>query len=226
MKPHIDTLFKSKLEHYATPAPQHAWDRIEAGLSKPTDKKFWLKIAAGFLLMVAATWLAVNGLPENKPLAGQLPAEAESHVVMPEINRTIPLSQKELSPVTDQVKPIKRFKNVYITESVTPELQREVIAEAQPEVTEPIAAILDIEEPVAQPATGMVIVLTAEEVNAKYLVKTSEQEATSEQKKSSRLQRLAVMAHNLSNEDILGDLRDRKNELFAFNFRDNHERKN
>jgi hypothetical protein len=225
MKPHIDTLFKSKLEHYATPAPQHAWDRIEAGLNTLTEKRFWLKIAAGLLLFAITTWLVVNYFPEEEPLAQHVQAEPKSHFDMPEPNGTHPLPNKNLSPVKAQGKPLRRIVKI-VTKSGTAKVQSVAVYEIPTEVIESVAVNSNAEEGITQPATGLVIVLTAEEVNAKYLVKTSAEEATPEQKKSSRLQKLAVLAHNLSNEDILGDLRERKNELFAFNFLDNKEKKN
>src|SRR5687768_7921253 len=52
-----EKLFRDKLESFQRPAPAAAWDRIEAGLDKTSNKNLWMKIAAGFLLLSVAAFI-------------------------------------------------------------------------------------------------------------------------------------------------------------------------
>jgi hypothetical protein len=72
---------------------------------------------------------------------------------------------------------------------------------------------------------SITIVLTANEVNDKYLDKKSLAEATSEEKKPSTLRKLLDKAYDLkNNEDAFGDLRQKKNEILALNFKNDKQR--
>jgi hypothetical protein len=57
MKSPPDKLFRDSLEHYSKPAPASAWERIESGLDRKRNRSPWMKIAAGFLLVVATSVL-------------------------------------------------------------------------------------------------------------------------------------------------------------------------
>jgi hypothetical protein len=73
---------------------------------------------------------------------------------------------------------------------------------------------------------GSTLVLNAEEVNEKYLhKKNSEGDATSENKKSSTLQRLLSKVSDLKhNQDPFGELRQKKNEILALNLKSEKQR--
>jgi hypothetical protein len=65
---------------------------------------------------------------------------------------------------------------------------------------------------------GTSITYSAEEVNAKYLKKESPSEATPEKKNTSGLQKVIDLALDLKSEGtVLGELREKKNELLSFN---------
>jgi hypothetical protein len=220
MNQSVDSLFKSKLETYASPAPQEAWYRIESTLRQSSNKKLWLKFAAGIALFATASIVLINSIPADEQPHVQQFSELKDSPSEPQAMSSQP--QKTVTPATPEVTQLKRLKS-----PVNDEPQQLAIVE---EVV-PVNAVesenqaLVIEENIAEQATGLVIVYLAEEVNSKYLLKTTGAEATVEQKKSSRIQKLAGLAHNLSNEDLLGDLRDRKNELFALNFLDDKKEK-
>jgi hypothetical protein len=218
----IDSLFKSKLEHYATPAPTRAWARVESGLNKSFHAKFWLKIAAGIAMLGTASVLVINLMPADEQPLAQQAAEPNT----PKINISSPRPHETFSPATSSDTELKRVPPMgkSIPQPIA-KTEEPVQHEDPVELPTAVAAVTDAV--VMQPATGLVIVLSAEEVNSKYLLPVTEPEATVEHKKSSRLQKLASVAHNFSNEDIVGDLREKKNELFAFNFlNDKKERKN
>jgi hypothetical protein len=65
-----------------------------------------------------------------------------------------------------------------------------------------------------------VLVLSVEEVNSKYLDKEALAKATSAQKKSSTFRKLLNKAYDLkNNQDPFGELRQKKNEILALNFK-------
>lgn len=65
-----------------------------------------------------------------------------------------------------------------------------------------------------------VLVFSVEEVDAKYLDKEALAKATSSQKKSSTFRKLLNKAYDLkNNQDPFGDLRQKKNEILALNFK-------
>jgi hypothetical protein len=72
---------------------------------------------------------------------------------------------------------------------------------------------------------GVTIVYSVEEVNKKYLNKNSLTEATSDEKKPSTLRKLLDKAYDLKhNQDPFGDLRQKKNEILALNFKSSKQR--
>lgn len=74
---------------------------------------------------------------------------------------------------------------------------------------------------------SITLVYTAAEVNEKYFEKRSVTQATPEEDKTSTLKKLLDKAYDLkNNQDPLGDLRQKKNEILAFNFRGDKQRKN
>ena len=69
------------------------------------------------------------------------------------------------------------------------------------------------------------IVFSAEEVNEKYLTDKPVAEATSEAKESSTLRKLLDKAYDLkNNQDPIGDLRQKKYEILAMNFKHQKQR--
>lgn len=74
---------------------------------------------------------------------------------------------------------------------------------------------------------SITLIYTAAEVNEKYLEKRSVAQATLEEDKTSTLKKLLDKAYDLkNNQDPLGDLRQKKNEILAFNFKGDKQRKN
>ncbi|MBK9985297.1 MAG: hypothetical protein IPP15_23655 [Saprospiraceae bacterium] len=57
MTPQPDKLFREALEEFKRPAPASAWDRIETGLAQNKPIGIWWKIAAGMLLLLAASFI-------------------------------------------------------------------------------------------------------------------------------------------------------------------------
>jgi hypothetical protein len=77
----------------------------------------------------------------------------------------------------------------------------------------------------AKEQEGVTLIYSAEEVNEKYLNKKALAEATSDNKKPSTLRKLFDKAYDLKhNQDPFGDLRQKKNEILALNFKNEKQR--
>jgi hypothetical protein len=241
MKQQPDHLFRNKLENFQLRPSADAWSRIEAGLDKQSNKALWLKIAAGLLLLcIASVWIwkiqpvETDALVKTTPQATE-PAPDKLQSTQPEEpivagvdqnkkveqektgkrnNRTVPAFTKSTTSADQQLA---------VVEPTPEEISVDVI---QPE-TEVLIAEVETTSTETQTNTGVYIVLTASEVNQKYLLPQPEDEATSEGKKSSRMQKLMGVAMNLADGDgPLGDLRQKKDELFALNFLEDKKQKN
>ncbi len=74
---------------------------------------------------------------------------------------------------------------------------------------------------------NVTIVFTAEEVNEKYLAKNTEAQATPVGEETSGLRKLLDKAYDLKhNRDFLGELRQKKNEILAMNFKNDKRTQN
>jgi hypothetical protein len=235
MKQQPDHLFHNKLENFQLRPSADAWNRIEAGLDKKSNKALWLKIAAGLLLLSIASVLIWKIQPETNVLVDKTPQVTE-----PASEKAQPIQPEETAvAAVDQDKNIKQEKTekkdnrivpAYKNRSTSLDQQLAVVeptpVETSTEVIQPETETLiaevetsTIESTETQNSTAVYIVMTATEVNQKYLLPQPEDEATSEGKKSSRMQKLMGVAMNIADGDgPLADLRQKKDELFALNF--------
>jgi CRISPR/Cas system CSM-associated protein Csm2 small subunit len=106
--------------------------------------------------------------------------------------------------------------------------QEEKIAVVQ-KIISPVSETPATEVAIAQTTPkedhGVTLVFTAEEVNEKYLDKKALAEATSNEKKTSMLRKLYDKAYDLKhNQNPFGDLRQKKNEILALNFKSEKQR--
>jgi hypothetical protein len=244
-----DKLFREKLEGFQKPTPANAWSRVEAGLTKKNDRTLWLKVAASFLLLAAAVallWPQQDVPPQltekntgiKGPEKNTTPRQKEVAVVQPpaaseEKRSELPAAQPK------RIKPREKKQKTTATplqeEMITTEI---VTAAAEPEeektLTVPEVTLAEIETFVAETSVaqnagetdgGVTLVYTAEEVNEKYLDKKSLAEATSSDRKPSTLRKLLDKAYDLKhNQDPFGDLRQKKNEILALNFKSEKQR--
>lgn len=241
-----DKIFREKLEHYQRNAPAPAWDRIEAGLDKKERSVWpWLRAAAAILLLALGAWIfwpshnaldqtkhtaeqknttnpKTNPTPKETPVEqqstkGLVPTEQKSHQQgVAKNKRETPLNKREekrslpTAPHTNMEK-IQTAKNDHAVGPLPTVEQSETTSSSQ--------ALVNAEE-----AQNIKLVYTAS-ASEKYLKKTVSDEATSNEKKTSRLQRLLDKAEDLTtNQDPIGDLRQAKNEILALNFRSEKDR--
>lgn len=238
-----DKLFREKLESFGKPAPVSAWSRVDAELNKKKDKGLWLKIAASLLVLAVAAvflWTSRSAEQTTNRVAGN-PVKTQEPVLKKEKTpeqslTTIP--EKEEQPtasIKKAVAPIKKKRKktapLPVLETTPQEMVAEVLMEQgeKNEMTEnsmvPAEEETLIAQNITEEASGVTLVYSAEEVNAKYLDKKSLAQATSGEKKPSTLRKLLDKAYDLKhNQDPFGDLRQKKNEILALNFRSEKQR--
>jgi hypothetical protein len=236
-----DKLFRDKLQSFQTPAPSGAWNRIEANLDKKNHKVLWFRIAASLLLVAIATYLLwpVNNV--QRPQSQLAKTTERQEIIRPEQN-----IKQELASPTPEVEnqiakttanPPKRtaaVKKALKNESADKQIDLSenslASAESNNKVEQPSEVITEqrqtaqIETQITSVASAetqkVKIIFSADEIDNKYLNKKSLAEATSDDKKPSTLKKLLDKAYDLKyNQDPFGDLRQRKDEILALNFR-------
>lgn len=242
-----DKFFREKLEGFQKTAPALAWEKIEAGLDKKNNKGLWLKIAAAVLLLATATFVlwsyrntseqtqqtAVREIekkvsPEQEIISAQQPV-ADNQVESSHVESN-PVKEKVTSPkskVNQYKLKITSQDNVVAIQQVADdkEVKNDVPENVEPEIVTPVEAIVESDPVVAdnsssEDAESINLVYSAEEVNDKYLDKVALAKATSSQKKPSTFRKLLDKAYDLkNNQDPFGDLRQKKNEILALNFK-------
>jgi len=223
-----DNLFREKLEHFQLNASADAWNRIEAGLTKRANKMLWMKIAAGLVLLSVASiilWNNSTDLNQHTTAIVNQDFGKENQTVVTTPMDAIATSDNVLAEEKKSTHSIvaDRKRKAVVTEpnqlAVVETIQEEIFTGSENPASETLSVQTDI--PQTESLAGIYLVYTAEEVNQKYLRQQPEEDATSEEKKSSRMQMLMSVANNLKNgEKALGDLRQMKDEIFALNFID------
>jgi hypothetical protein len=222
-----DKFFRETLEHFTKPVSADAWKRVEAGVQKKHAVP-WMKIAAGVaLLSVAAVLLWPTyqsptdqtsvALPNTPPKS----SVNESSVIEPGPVATDESVAKPnnstVNTIIPRVKPTSQLATV-----TNSSLAQDNIVSTEEINSQPTTDVLLAETPASK-----TIVYTAEEVNARFLKKDAVAEATFDEKNSSGIQKLIEAAHSLKNTDTgLGDLRQKKDEILALNFRDKKQGQN
>jgi hypothetical protein len=249
-----DKLFREKLENYHKPVSPTAWSRVEKNINKKNDRTLWLKIAASLLLVATATILLwPDELAEN-PLANQQkntaknkiettatnnPAKGREPITMSEDKRATPQTKvsesfKRKSVAGSKKQKVKSKKQEYTNSSVrdvtitevqmTEKKQDQLTLPQVSETTTNQSEIAVVQKTVTHDE-GITLVYTAKEVDEKYLDKKALAEATSSDKKPSTLRKLLDKAYDLKhNQDPFGDLRHKKNEILALNFKNEKQR--
>jgi len=233
-----DKFFRQKLEGLHKPAPASAWEKIAAAQHKKNNKGLWLKIAASLLLIGAATYmllpeiayeeqvLAVKTKPstaESVPPA-QVPPTFDS-LFRSEIKEdqkeqpakssvqttTLDIQQRQRADVPKEIVGMDVYDSLTVAELTTEEITV-TIPEIQPD------------EPSVPATERITLVFTAEEVD-EYLDKKSLDGATDGTRKSSTWKKFLKKANNLTNnQDPFREIRQKKNEILALNFKNVKQR--
>ena len=242
-----DNFFREKLADYHKPAPVGAWDKIALSLKKSETKFAWWKVAASLLLLSAMSyvlWLQTSNsntqpisetkteieLPSAKSIAPEIDSSVKSlnpeGVQTEQASPAMPATDKKSlhkgaskprrvhrknSSEVAVIVPSSSEENVQAIETPTPETVSD-------QVVSPVQAI--------KKSSSITITITAEE-SEKYLDKNAIAEATSKERKSSTFKKLLKKADELtSNQDPFGDLRGKKNEILALEFKNDRRGQN
>lgn len=245
-----DKLFRDKLSSYQRPAGEHVWSRVESRLAH-NRKAMWYKVAASVLIMTTSGFICWSVLqtPEKSLLSDaskrsdqvkslstggkEKPAVGESIVKEKEKEKNQHVSAHNKDGKALLSKDVNK-KQKPIQPAVVPAQQQEIPLEETLATSVPHEGWLEdskdenslIVPQLTQPTEDRItLVLSAEEVDEKYLDKKSLAEATSEAKKPSTLKKLLNKAYDLkNNQDPFGDLREKKNEILALNFKSEKQR--
>lgn len=232
-----DELFRQKLEGFKKPAPATAWEKIAAAEHKKTHKGLWLKIAASLLLVTLVIYTRWQDTPVNEKVSGLI---NEAPVVQPNITSLPPRENNDATETKSQKEtaiPLKKSAPSSIAKAE--QLKTVVVSDMNSNGTETIAMStqeIDMESPseytdstllesiYLQSSENITMVFTAKEVN-EYLEKKELTEATDDTKKPSTWKKLLKKANDLTNnQDPFGELRQKKNEILALNFRNEKQR--
>ena len=243
-----DKFFRDKLTGFQPPVSVEAWNRVSRNLGRKTDQRLWLKVAAGLLLFAAAGMLifplqqddaalhlSENTAPVKKlgpaPPEKSIPEQSEANV-QKEIH-TSPVAAGPQDEGSTQRRKQKKEDPRPVPASEPPPAEHHAIAATETPLADH-AGIAEEGSPETQRAPAaappaekenITIVFTAQEVNEKYLKKKNDvAEATSETKESSTWRKLLDKAYDLKrNQDPLGNLRQKKNEILALNFKNDKQ---
>jgi hypothetical protein len=159
--------------------------------------------------------------PQERTPVKEVPAPKKKNAAKKKPDNKV---QKEKPPVTNRTSAFM-FEQSVVRNN---EDSKESLPAESPDVNSNNKAIneaLPSDEDVAKPVSSVMIVYNAAEVNEKYLNKKSGDDATPADEKESTLQKLLDKAYDLKhNQDPLGQLRQKKNEILALNFKKEKQR--
>jgi hypothetical protein len=237
-----DKLFRDKLEHFQKPISANAWSRVENNLDGRKARFPFLKIAAAITVIVGMGWWLMSKDSIETPRQAKV-----QHTNQKKIKKNVPPSTAvisdagkslaEVKPKPDATIDLQAKKNSVPHEQAVVK-KEEIVNEGQPQSENiPIVAESEPQQEVDDDANALAVqntpslksntlVLSADEVNAKYLNQENLQDhATPDNKKTSTLQRLLNKVSDLkNNQDPLGDLRQKKDEILALNFKTEKQR--
>lgn len=155
----------------------------------------------------------------SSPETRKRPTRQEPNNPMQKVEKTV------APPVAEQVPATIKDEETTPGINVMPDLTEVPVASVDPPVVNNgTNTDIALENSTGQSQRGVTIVFTAEEVNSKYLSKSLGDEATSDDEASSGLKKLLDKAYDLkNNQDLIGSLRQKKNEILAMNFKNEKE---
>lgn len=222
-----DHFFRTNLESFEVKPAADAWERITDSLDSTRPAGFsWWKVAAVLVPFLAATLWHLS-LRQDQPatLAEQ---DAREHIAEQPIQQQPEKESMALLPsASENDEPVITRKtiaaNITTVESHTDNDDSEpvvdVVVPTQPEMTIPDSPItLNAPDKKSELSSDNRLVYSVADAS-RFLKKNSNQNATAADEKSSKLQNLIEVVDNVrTNTDAIGELRQFKEELIAFNF--------
>lgn len=231
MRNRLDQLFKNKLSDHTLTPSVNAWDRVKEGLAKKNNRPILFRMAAAVLLAGALTttlfWLSSEDHVPNLSSSSSQRKKPESITGAVKTANPPPQSisvenQKTAErPVSKKNRPVsKDIEKVHTVIEEQNKVSPSVIAEESLQASGPVAAFASqqiVEKPI-------VLVYQLEPIEPQRVVKSA---SVPEHKEKSGLLKAIDFARDAKNGDGgLGDLRQAKDELFAFNFKKDKQNNN
>lgn len=239
MNQQVDKFFREKVEGTHKAAPASAWDKIETGLDKKNYKGLWFRVAAAVLIIAVAAFLL---WPANKSATPEAPLASLNK--QPEVTKSEQVTETPTTGIavtppsqhTGQTPGKARKRKTHSASAIQPVIEESKTVALSEEVTDTTElynslTIKENEIAIASEESfhieessvteeAVTLVYSAEEINDKYLDKVALAKATSAQKKPSTFRKLLNKAYDLkNNQDPFGELRQKKNEILALNFK-------
>ena len=225
----LDQLFKNKLSDHAFAPSVKAWERVKDGLVKKNNRPLVLRIAAAVMLVGALTstllWLSSRHPASDSSSTLGKNADSKTNTVEP-TNPSAPstngakerttrqlVSKQKQPPVKGNDQKVRAIEdqNNMAQSKITTEARQESIAPTPDAVG---VTTIDNQQMEEKP---IVLVYRLESIEPRLVAESS---LTPEPKEKSGLMKAIIFARDAKNGDTgLGDLRQAKDELFAFNFR-------
>ena len=237
MNQHPDKFFRDKLEGFSKSVPSNAWEKIEANLDKKNNTGTWWKVAAAILIVALGSyvlWPSKDIIPAHADATNsntdsvkfpkkdqpQLNMESKESIAVKDVtkntqvkpNRTEKKTREEnkfADPITDDADKITVAQH-----EVPPAegaLEEQIIAESENVIEQPVATAPDTK--------NIKLVFRADDTD-EYLDKKALAKATDDEENASTFKKLLKRAKGLkNNQDPLGELRQKKNEILALNFK-------
>lgn len=242
----VDKLFKDKLEGHSLQPSAQAWEKVEAHLVKKNKIGLMLRTAAAIAVIGVVTFVGLNwndGKEMTKEIAKQEPVgegkqeegakgvRSQEEVVS---SKEEVVSSKE-SGVRSQESPgtvkkqTKKPKTQPVPEQPRQQPVEQPIEQSLDHPIEQIAAVEDspTQQPshlaTRQPEKG--ITLTYSLPPVKNEVTEPAIAAVKSEEKRTGLERVLAIAREVKNGDPLGELREAKDDIFAFDFRKDKTKK-
>jgi hypothetical protein len=253
MMNNTDKFFKEKLGSFETNVPPSAWNRVEKNINSQPSRGWWLQIAASVAVLMAVLFIAFKynnqtseSIANNNDIKTSGETQKKSNNEIAQIDSTASDRHKSTDVKQKTQQKVKTKKNtrqpsrsekvehrsIQPSENFAMNEEQKVLVDPNEEAVAPLeqnetVAIAEIKEEkeTGHESQSVTLVYSAAEVNAKYLNKNITEEATSDSKKPSTLRKLLDKAYDLKhNQDPFGELRQKKNEILALNFKNEKER--
>jgi hypothetical protein len=210
----VDKLFKEKLETHTLQPSAQAWEKVESHLSKKNKMVVWVRVAAAIALLGALTFVVAD-LTEPKK-------EIVKEKIKPSV---VPDKKKEESQPVAEVPSKKSVQpKRKLVAPVVPDVQPEPVQEQQQEqqiaVVEESAPVIE-----AAPKKEKSITLVYSLPSIKKETSAEPTVAQADVKKTG-FERVLEIAKDVKNADNpLGELREAKDDILAFEFKKDKNKK-
>ena len=223
----LDKLFKEKLTDHTLTPPAQAWTRVRAGLSKKNKGLIGFRTAAVVLLLSALAttlvWLASRSISTYSPGLTQIGASKMKEAAKE--TRPSSIENKKAVPLSPTNKRKKTMPHSKTEEKVTPIEKEEADAQKESLAQDLPGQAGSIEQPARLPKE--LKIASQEKVEKPVVIEyrletigpSPEPSSVAAAKEKSGFRKAIDFALEAKNSNPLGDLREAKDGLFAFNFK-------